>query len=100
MLHGASGDALAIQPGGGVVPVPSERNTEIFSPPYLFKGARPAIGTAPTNVSYGDVFAVATPNAAQITGVRWIRLGSVTSASTWGSGRTPLSSSARRREST
>jgi hypothetical protein len=80
VLHGASGDALAIQPGGGIVPVPSERNHEIFSPPYLFKGARPAIGTAPASVSYGQTFAVATPNAAQITGVRWIRLGSVTHA--------------------
>ncbi len=80
VLHGASGDALAIQPGGGIVPVPSERNHEIFQPPYLFKGARPAIGTAPAGVSYGQTFAVATPNAAQITGVRWIRLGSVTHA--------------------
>jgi hypothetical protein len=80
VLHGASGDALAIQPGGAIVPVPSERSHEIFSPPYLFKGARPAIGTAPVSVTWGQQFAVATPNAAQITGVRWIRLGSVTHA--------------------
>jgi hypothetical protein len=80
VLHGASGDALAIQPGGGVVPVPSERNHEIFSPPYLFKGARPAIGTAPATVTYNQTFSVATPNAAQITDVRWTRLGSVTHA--------------------
>jgi hypothetical protein len=31
-------------------------------------------------VGYGEVFPVATPNAAQITGVRWIKLGSVTHA--------------------
>ena len=54
---------MAIQPGGGVVPVPPERNHEIFSPPYLFKGARPTITSAPTTVTYGQVFSVATPNA-------------------------------------
>ncbi|HEY7613578.1 MAG TPA: galactose oxidase-like domain-containing protein, partial [Gemmatimonadales bacterium] len=80
VLHGASGDAMAIQPGGGVVPVPSERNHEMFSPPYLFKGARPSIVAAPGTVSYGEVFSVATPNIGQITEVRWIRLGSVTHA--------------------
>lgn len=80
VLHGASGDALAIQPGGGVVPVPSERNHEMFSPPYLFKGARPSISSAPATVAYGEGFAVTTPNIGQITQVRWIRLGSVTHA--------------------
>ena len=80
VLHGASGDAMAIQPGGGVVPVPSERNHEMFSPPYLFKGARPTISSAPTNVSYNEEFPVATPNIGQITEVRWIRLGAVTHA--------------------
>jgi hypothetical protein len=83
VLHGASGDAMAVQPGGGVVPVPKERNHEIFSPPYLFKslnGSRPIITSAPTTVGYGEVFSVATPYAAQITDARWIRLGSVTHA--------------------
>ena len=80
VLHGASGDALAIQPGGGIVPVPSERNHEIFSPPYLFKGARPRITSIPSAVSYGEVFSVATPNLGQVVAVRWIRLGSVTHA--------------------
>jgi hypothetical protein len=81
VLHGASGDAMAVQPGGGIVPVPDERNHEIFSPPYLFKGARPSItSVTPTTVSYGQVFSVATPNVGQITDVRWIRLGSATHA--------------------
>jgi hypothetical protein len=80
VLHGASGDALAVQPGGGIVEVPPRRDHEIFSPPYLFKGARPAITAAPATVSYGETFTVATPNAAQITDVRWIHLGSVTHA--------------------
>lgn len=80
VLHGASGDAMAIQPGGGIVPVPNERNHEIFSPPYLFKGARPRITSLPSTVAYGEVFSVATPNVGQVAAVRWIRLGSVTHA--------------------
>jgi hypothetical protein len=80
VLHGASGDAMAIQPGGGIVPVPKEPNHEMFSPPYLFKGARPTISSAPATVGYGEVFSVATPNVGQITEVRWIRLGTVTHA--------------------
>ena len=75
VLHGASGDAMA-----GTVEVPPERNHEIFSPPYLFKGARPTISSAPATVGYGQRFSVATPNAAQVTDVRWIHLGAVTHA--------------------
>ena len=66
--------------GGGIVDLPDEKSHEIFSPPYLFKGARPTITSAPATVGYGQTFAVATPNAAQVTEVRWIRLGSVTHA--------------------
>jgi galactose oxidase len=84
VLHGASGDAMAIQPGGDIVPVPPERNHEIFSPPYLFKGARPTITSAPAIVTWNQTFSVATPNAAQITEVRWIHLGSVTHAFDFG----------------
>ena len=29
-------------------------NAEIFSPPYLFQGARPSIASAPSNVGYGQ----------------------------------------------
>ncbi len=76
VLHGASGDAMA-----GTIPVPPEKSHEIFSPPYLFKGARPIItSVGSTNVTYGGTIAVTTPNAAQITEARWTRLGSVTHA--------------------
>jgi hypothetical protein len=67
----------------GAIPVPPQRNHEIFSPPYLFRGARPSItGVSPSSatVGYGQTFTVTTPNAAQIAQVRWIRLGSVTHA--------------------
>jgi hypothetical protein len=76
VLHGSSGDAMA-----GTQVVPPQRNHEIFSPPYLFKGARPSItSVTPNLVGYGQTFSVATPNATQITEVRWIRLGTVTHA--------------------
>jgi hypothetical protein len=75
VLHGSSGDAMA-----GTQVVPPQRNHEIFSPPYLFKGARPTIIAAPASVGYNQTFSISTPNAAQITDVRWIRLGAVTHA--------------------
>ncbi|HJR16191.1 MAG TPA: galactose oxidase-like domain-containing protein [Gemmatimonadales bacterium] len=80
VLNGASGDAMTLDESDALIPVPPERNHEIFSPPYLFKGARPTITSAPANVGYGQTFSVVTPNAAQVTEVRWIRLGSVTHA--------------------
>ena len=51
---------------------------EIFSPPYLFKGARPAISSAPSAVSYGQGFTISTPDAASITRVALVKAGSVT----------------------
>ena len=54
------------------------RDYEVFSPPYLFKGARPTISAAPVAVKYGQNFTVTTPNTIQK--VRWIRLGSATHA--------------------
>jgi hypothetical protein len=78
VFHGASGDAN--DPKNGQ-PYPARRSHEIFRPPYLFMGARPAITSlSKTTVGYGETFNVNTPAAAQITQVRWIRLGSVTHA--------------------
>ena len=53
-------------------------SAEIFSPPYLFAGARPTITSAPASISGGQTFFVATPDAANISQVTWIRLGAVT----------------------
>jgi hypothetical protein len=77
VLHGASGDANVPLT---TTPYPRQSNHEIFRPPYLFKGARPTITNTSKTVNYGETFTVTTPNAAQITQVRWIRLGSVTHA--------------------
>jgi len=51
---------------------------ELFSPPYLFKGARPSISSAPATVGYGQNFSVSTPDAANVTQVTWLRIGAVT----------------------
>jgi hypothetical protein len=86
VLHGASGNANV-----GGVPMADERSHEIFSPPYLFKGARPTITSAPASVGYGQTFTIATPNAAQVTDVRWIHIGSVTHAFDFGQRANTLS---------
>ncbi len=39
--------------GGGDPGVTDQRSAQIFSPPYLFKGTRPTIASAPSTVSYG-----------------------------------------------
>ena len=53
-------------------------NAEIFSPPYLFKGPRPAITSAPNPLSYDTSFPVSTPDAARIASVSLLPLASVT----------------------
>jgi hypothetical protein len=58
-----------------------QRTAEIFSPPYLKQdGPRPVIQAAPTLITPGTRFVVQTPNAAQISKVTLLALGSVTHA--------------------
>jgi hypothetical protein len=54
------------------------RVAEIYSPPYLFKGARPVISDAPSVVVRGDSLTVTTPTPADITRVTLMRAGSTT----------------------
>ncbi len=59
----------------------SSQSAEIFSPPYLFQGARPAIGYAPTTVEYGTQFRVVMMSQAAmptIEKVTLVRLAAVT----------------------
>jgi hypothetical protein len=44
----------------------------------LFKGARPAITSAPATVNYGETFSVATPDAASVARISLVRLSSST----------------------
>src|SRR5262249_19210661 len=56
-------------------------SAEIYSPAYLFKGARPTITTPPpSTLAYGNSFFVGTPDGADIISVALIRNGSVTHA--------------------
>jgi hypothetical protein len=50
----------------------------VYSPPYLFKGARPTITSAPATIGYGQNLFVQTPDGARIANVTWIALSSVT----------------------
>jgi hypothetical protein len=59
------------------------KNAEIFSPAYLFNGARPTITQSPTNVTLGETFFVETPDGGSITAVNWLRPGSTTHAQNW-----------------
>jgi hypothetical protein len=59
---------------------PDQLNAEIYSPPYLFKGARPTVTSAPSALTYNSQFTVQTPDAANIASVALLRLGSVTHA--------------------
>jgi len=58
--------------------VPDQLSAEFYSPPYLFKGARPTITQAPSQISYGQNFFVGTPDAATIASAVLIRTGAVT----------------------
>lgn len=63
--------------------VPDQRQTEIFSPPYLFNSdgtpaTRPVITAAPTDISYGQVFRIGVQGSVGTSKVTLIRLSSVT----------------------
>ena len=71
VLHAGSGE------GAGA---PDQKSAELFSPPYLLRGPRPGITSAPADVAYGATFRVVTPQASAIAKVSLIRLGAVTHA--------------------
>jgi hypothetical protein len=58
----------------------NQRSAEIYSPPYLFRGARPTVSTAPDSVGYGQQFTVTSADASDITRVAMMAPGSVTHA--------------------
>jgi hypothetical protein len=59
---------------------PGQETVEIYSPPYLFRGSRPSIASAPPSVPYGESFRIETPEASEISRVALIRPGSTTHA--------------------
>jgi hypothetical protein len=73
-------DGRVLAAGGGHLGnLPSQYSAEIYSPPYLFKGPRPTITSAPESVPYGTAtFTVDSPEADNIASVSLIALASVT----------------------
>jgi hypothetical protein len=80
-------DGRVVSAGGGrpaAIGTTDQPNAEIYSPPYLFQAdgspsVRPAItSVSATNVTYAQQFSVATPDAASISDVTWIRLSATT----------------------
>jgi hypothetical protein len=74
-------DATVLVSGGGRSPGPAptdQLNAEVFAPPYLFKGARPAIGSVPVQLTRNQPFAIQTPDAARIQTVALVALGNTT----------------------
>ena len=75
-------DGRVLQAGSGQLPgypVTNERTAQIYSPPYLFKGLRPTILSAPSTLQYGcGQFQVGTTNPSAISKVSLVRLGSET----------------------
>jgi galactose oxidase len=53
-------------------------DAQLFSPPYLFKGPRPQITSAPDSMQYGETFAIGTAQPEQIATVSLVHLSSVT----------------------
>jgi hypothetical protein len=68
-------DGRVLSTGGNDYPTP-----EAFSPPYLFKGPRPALSAVPSTIGYDQHFSVQSSDAASITKVTLIRITSVTHA--------------------
>jgi len=73
-------DARVLSAGSDAPTSEFQTTAEVYSPPYLFSGARPIITSAPPTVSYGASFAVLTPNANRIRRVAVIKLGATTHA--------------------
>ena len=78
VLSAGGGEYLPVASGPENDPKDSHRDAQIFSPPYLFRGSRPQITGAPSNVAYGQTFQLQTPEPAKVSLVSWIRLPSVT----------------------
>jgi hypothetical protein len=71
-------DGRVLVAGGGRLGPQPQLSAEIYSPPYLFKGARPTITSVPAAAAYARTIQVGTPNGSQIQSVSLVGLGAVT----------------------
>src|SRR5207248_2984993 len=63
--------------GGRNPPALDYLSAQVYSPPYLFRGPRPTIASAPGWSGYGSTMTVQTPDAADIASVALVGLGVV-----------------------
>jgi Galactose oxidase-like, Early set domain/Carboxypeptidase regulatory-like domain len=80
-------DGRVLSAGGNV----GGPNAQLFSPPYLFAGARPAIASAPTSAGYGQTVFIGSPDAASVSKVTLLRDASVTHTNNMSQGFSSLS---------
>jgi hypothetical protein len=72
-------DGRVLSAGSGMDgPAVNQTRGQIYSPPYLFRGPRPAITGAPELIPYAANFAIDTPDAPAISSVALVRPGAVT----------------------
>ena len=72
-------DGRVLAAGGGRDDIAVDYLTaQLYSPPYLFKGPRPVITSAPQTLDYGAVAALLSPDADTVAKVVLLPLGSVT----------------------
>jgi hypothetical protein len=64
------------------VPGTFEQRIEVFTPPYLYQGARPTIGSVPPTMPRGTTVDVPTPDASRIRSARLIRTATATHVTT------------------
>jgi hypothetical protein len=70
------GDPLYDESGQG--PGTFEKRIEVYSPPYLFRGARPVVTAGPDQVKRGSTARITTVDAARIAQARLVRPSAVT----------------------
>jgi hypothetical protein len=80
-------DGRVLSAGGNV----GGPNAQVFSPPYLFAGARPSISSAPVSAGYAQTVFVGTPDADSINKVTLLREASVTHTNSMSQGFQSLS---------
>ena len=87
-------DGTVLVSGGGhpeTLNDPGEANAQVYSPSYLFAGARPTIASAPASATYGSTMTVSTPDAANIGSVNLVSFGADTHQSDMAQHFVPLS---------